>query len=447
MAMARKTMTVRGLQALKPGEALTDADAKGTGVLEGYRRAHGVHFSFRYTNSAGVRERLSLGIFDADGKHGGMTLAEASAKAAELRKRYTSGARDLRASLAAEDAADKARAEAERIERERVEARQGATLGALCAAYVAQLRLRKRTSADKIERALRRHVCEPWPDLWNLPAADVSALELVEVLARLTHARKLREAAKVRSYLRAAYAAAAKAQHSASAAPELRALGLGVNPAAALTPIEGSNNARERCLSLAETRAYWRRIAAMQDETGAVLRFHFLTGGQRAEQLARTLLADFDAENATLRLLDPKGRRDKPRRHVVPLIHDAIEALHAMGEPRLGAHVFTADHGLSGCDSAGLRYRVRQVCDAMLAADETAEPFTFGDLRRTVATRLQELGVSMDVRAHLQSHGLGGLLQKHYEKHSYMVEMREALEKLHRYVASTGKVTILKARA
>ncbi|MHB1799092.1 MAG: site-specific integrase [Vulcanimicrobiaceae bacterium] len=446
--MAGKTMTVRGLQALKPGEALTDADAKGTGVLEGYRRAQGVHFSFRYTNSAGVRERLALGIFDADGKHGGVTLAEASAKAADLRKRYTSGARDLRVALAADDAADKARAETVRIEREQVEAKQSATLGALCAAYAAQLRLRKRTSADKVERALHRHVREPWPALWNRPAADVSALELVEVLARLTHARKLREAAKVRSYLRAAYAAAAKARHSASAVPELRALGLGVNPAAALTPIEGASNARERCLSLAEARAYWRRIAAMQDEAGAVLRFHFLTGGQRAEQLARTLLADFDAENATLRLLDPKGRRDKPRRHIVPLIPEAIVALHAMGEPRLGPHVFTADHGATGCDSAGLRYRVRMVADAMQAAGEAAEPFTFGDLRRTIATRLQELGVSMDVRAHLQSHGLGGLLQRHYEKHDYMAEIHAALEKLHRYVAGTGKVVAMpRARA
>lgn len=446
--MAGKKMTVRGLQALKPGEALTDADAKGTGVLEGYRRTQGVHFSFRYTNSAGVRERLALGIFDADGKHGGMTLAEASAKAAELRKRYTSGARDLRASLTAEDAADRARAEAQRIERERVEARQGATLGVLCVAYVAQLRLRKRTSADKIERALQRHVCDPWPELWNRPAAEVSALELVEVLARLTHARKLREAAKVRSYLRAAYAAAAKSRHSASAAPELRALGLDVNPAAALTPIEGANNARERCLSMAETRIYCLRIAGMQNEAGALLRFHFFTGGQRAEQLARVLLSDFDEESATLRLMDPKGRRDKPRRHIVPLIPEAIEALHAMGNPRVGPYVFSADHGAMGCDSAGLRYRVQQVCDAMLAAGETAEPFTFGDLRRTIATRLQELGVPMDVRAHLQSHGLGGLLQKHYEKHSYMAEMREALEKLHRYCTGAGKVLAMpKARA
>ena len=438
-----KMLTVRGLQALKPGQALSDPGSKGTGVLEAYRRAQGVHFFFRYTNSVGVRERVALGVFDADGKHGGMTLIQAGEKAADLRRRYAQNP-DLREALAADDAATQARAEAELAAREQKAAKRSATLGALCGAYVAQLRRRERTSAAKVEKALERHVREAWPDLWNRPAADVSTVELVEVLAALTHARKLREAAKVRTYLRAAYAAASKARHSASAVPELRALALTVNPAAALTPIEDSNKARERCLSVAETRAYWRRIERMPDETGALLRFHFLTGGQRAEQLARAKLPDFDSEKATLRLLDPKGRRSEPRRHIVPLIPEALAMLLAMGDPRLGPHVFTADHGLTGCSTSGLGYRVRLVSAAMVEAGEAAEPFTFGDLRRTIATRLQELGVSYDVRAHLQSHGLGGLLQKHYEKHDFMTEMREALERLYRMIAgSRGKVVQL----
>ena len=36
-------------------------------------------------------------------------------------------------------------------------------------------------------------------------------------------------------------------------------------------------------------------------------------------------------------------------------------------------------------------------------------PFTAGDLRRTVETRLAAVGVSAEVRAQLQSHGLGGI--------------------------------------
>ena len=429
-----KLLTVRGLQALKPGQALSDPGSRGTGKLEAYRRAQGVHFFFRYTNTGGVRERIALGVFDPDGQHGGIELIEAREKAADLRRRYALSP-NLRDALAADDAAASARTEVERADGERDAAKRSATLGALCMAYVAQLRRRGRTSAGKVENALERHVRNAWPALWNRPAADVTTTEFVEVLATLTQEGKLREAAKVRAYLRAAYAAASKARHSASAVPELRALALSVNPAAALTPIEDSIKARERCLSMAETRAYWRRIERMPNETGALLRFHFLTGGQRAEQLARATLADYDAEKATLRLFDPKGRRTEPRRHMVPLIPEAVAELHAMSEPRLGPHVFTGDHGETGCGTGGLGYRVKLVSAAMVEAREASGPFTFGDLRRTIATRLQELGASYDVRTQLQSHGLGGLLQKHYEKHDYIAEMREALECLHRVIA------------
>ena len=37
------------------------------------------------------------------------------------------------------------------------------------------------------------------------------------------------------------------------------------------------------------------------------------------------------------------------------------------------------------------------------------------------------LGVSSDVRAQIQSHGLGGIQARHYDRHDYMPEKREAL--------------------
>jgi len=50
------------------------------------------------------------------------------------------------------------------------------------------------------------------------------------------------------------------------------------------------------------------------------------------------------------------------------------------------------------------------------------------DLRRTCETMLAAMGVSSDVRAHLQSHGLGGVQTRHYDRHSTMDEKRKALE-------------------
>jgi hypothetical protein len=42
-------------------------------------------------------------------------------------------------------------------------------------------------------------------------------------------------------------------------------------------------------------------------------------------------------------------------------------------------------------------------------------------------TTLASLGVSQDLRAQIQSHGLGGIQQKHHNRHDYSDEKREAL--------------------
>src|SRR5438552_10230616 len=55
--------------------------------------------------------------------------------------------------------------------------------------------------------------------------------------------------------------------------------------------------------------------------------------------------------------------------------------------------------------------------------------FSLRDLRRTAETHLAALGVSSDVRAQLQSHGLGGIQSRHYDRHDYMGQKAEAIRK------------------
>ena len=55
------------------------------------------------------------------------------------------------------------------------------------------------------------------------------------------------------------------------------------------------------------------------------------------------------------------------------------------------------------------------------------EPFDVRDIRRTVETMLAGLKISRDVRAQLLSHGLSGVQQQHYDRHTYIDEKRAAL--------------------
>lgn len=449
--MASK-LTARTLQALQPetGEK-SDSWPRGAGTLTAWRRASGsVLFYFRYTDSAGKRDRVPLGEWEGTG--GPLSLAAARERGRELSARYRAGDRDLRPILEAEER--EARREREAAERAVLaeQERQQATLGALLTAYVDSMEARGKASVKAVRAAIRRHVAEAWPHLWETPADDLTADDLLPVLTRLTDAGKPREAAKVRSYMQSAYSAGVKARTTASATPAMRALRIRTNPARDLGTIEGANNARNRALSVSELRAYWRRIEALPDHDAACLRFHLLTGGQRIEQLSRLTLADFDADAATVTLRDNKGRRTTARLHVVPLIPAAVEALHAMlpaapegtegnadggRRHREGDFIFTATAGKSGMVSSTAYHRCRAVMESMLDAGELpGGEFSTADIRRTVETRLADLGIHSDVRAQLQSHGLGGVQSRHYDRHDYLPEKRAALEALYRLVTA-----------
>jgi hypothetical protein len=435
MASGSGMLTARGLASLKPGEWVADPAARGAGRLQVRKLASGeLTFYYRYTTADGVRDRLPLGT--------GLDLREARSMAAELSRRYQGGERNLRDALERE--ADQKRQDEHRALQVATE-RRSASLGALLEAYVGELRRAEKPSADKVEKCLRRHVQQAWPTLWAKPAVEMSMDDLIEIVARLVDQEKLREADKLRAYLRAAYASAIRARQSAKMHPELRRLNITSNPARDLMPVEGGSNARQRNLSLAELQAYWNRIKSRHDATGALLRFHLLTGTQRITQLARIQMDAYDANAGTILIRDTKGRRKAARMHLVPLLPGAQDAMQAMRGGQIGPFLFTATAGQSGADYPSVRHHLNIVVEDMLEAGELTDgKFTAGDLRRTVETRLAAAGVSKEIRGHLQSHGLGGVQDKHYDRYEYLDEKRAALQVLLGLVESKAEPARIK---
>ncbi len=419
MAGKAKQLTARGLATLRPGEWASDTLPHGAGQLQARGLASGgAAFYYRYTAPGRRQVRVPMGS--------GLTLAEARAKAGELSRRYQEGDRNLRETLRPVAAPLPPPADT--------------SLGALLTAYVDALRAAGRVSARRVEACIHNHVRDTWPTLWAAPARDLDIDALLPVVSRLVRAGTLREAAKVRAYLRAAYAAAIRARQDPAAPDSLRALGITSNPVRDLVTIEGANRARSRDLQTGELRLYWRHISALPAPHGPLLRFHLLTGGQRINQLARLEAPDLDLEALTVTLLDPKGRRRQPREHVVPLIPPAVDALQAMRGRGLGPYLFTATEGAAAASYDLVHDAIKRVARAMDAAGELeAGLFTPGDLRRTVESRLAALGLSDETRAHLQSHGLGGVQNRHYNRHRYDAEKRAALEALHTLVAGRAR--------
>ena len=431
-------LTVRGLQALASGKWLSERGDRGAGVLRAKGASQGARFYFRYRNSDGRYDDLPLGVFDEKGRDG-LTLVQAKVRAGEMSKRYQAGERDLREILGGEQReAVKKRKAAEKAELA-ARVRVDASLEKLLRAYADHLLASGKPSHKQVARAIARNIIEPFPKMAALPADGVTVDDVMPAFHALAKAGKLREAEKLRAYLRAAYTAARKARTDATM-HAFAGFAIRVNPLAELDvsrPKEAADQAVDKAqgrvwaLTEAQLAVYWKRISNDNTPKGVLLQFHLLTGGQRVEQLARLSINDFDSDLNTIRILDTKGRRQRAREHVIPLIPEALNAMQRMrGEKPTGGFLFTLNGGESAAGYHVVWEAVHAASQAMVDAGEVPRLFTPGTIRKTVETRLAAKGVADEVLSRLLSHGLGGVQARNYNAHHYDDEKRSALSKL-----------------
>ncbi|AXM97691.1 tyrosine-type recombinase/integrase [Pseudomonas plecoglossicida] len=399
---------------------LTEAGARGEGRLCLRAGKKGASFYFRYAAPDGKQARLPIGSYETLG------LKEARAKAGDLSRLYQSGVRDLHAFVAQQRAEQAAAIKAAVAQREKAE-RQAATgsLDALCTGYVAWLDAQGKQSAKDAKGVLDRCMAAS-PDLAKRPANDVSHKDIAAMLAKLVEAGKGRAAGKLRSYLHAAYRAALQAEGDPTIPAGLHGFELDKNPVAlvAAKGLAKFNKARERVLTEAELKAF---LSALDDRPGVqadTLHLLLLLGGQRVIQLLRAKPTDVDLDAGTVTLLDPKGARQQPRVHVVPVTAPAAVILKKYQE---GAWCFST-HGRVPLRAETLTMLVADISAKLVKDKVSKEPFRLSDLRRTCETMLARMGISKDVRAQLLSHGIGGVQDRHYDKHDYLDEKRHALE-------------------
>jgi integrase len=177
-------------------------------------------------------------------------------------------------------------------------------------------------------------------------------------------------------------------------------------------------------------RTLWEAIeggqAPMTPTIGLIIRLALLTGLRRAE-LGATRRADLDLESARPLLTIPSGRAKNRNLHRIPLSPQAARLFReALGRAGDEAYVFPGaipgTHVLPGSASKAME-RTRD----LLGIPEV----TIHDLRRTVGTRMSELGVPRDVRERILNHGgkrVSDLTDGVYNRYEFDAEKRAALE-------------------
>lgn len=198
------------------------------------------------------------------------------------------------------------------------------------------------------------------------------------------------------------------------------------------SPFEGFKGppavaSRDRVLSNEELKLVWKASASLGPLFGPMIRLLMITG-QRRDEVAALDWRELDRGAAEWVI--PAARAKNGKAHTVPLSSLAVAELDKLAGkttwPKKGL-IFTT----TGTTPASGHSRAKTRLDELMAklADGDLEPWRVHDLRRTVATGLQRLGVRFEVTEAVLNHvsgarsGVAGV----YQRHNWKEEKREAL--------------------
>ena len=201
------------------------------------------------------------------------------------------------------------------------------------------------------------------------------------------------------------------------------------------SPLEGVEPpppvaARERVLTDSEIAEVWHGSAGLGFPFGPLFKLLLLTG-QRREEVASIDWKELDREQCLWVIPSVRSKNKKP--HLVPLSAPAIEVLDDIAGdkdwPRSGLVLSTTGKtSPSGFSKAKRRLEEWAIANGN---DQLADnPWRIHDLRRTVATGLQKLGVRFEVTEAVLNHvsGSRGGIAGVYQRHDWKEEKAAALD-------------------
>jgi integrase len=219
------------------------------------------------------------------------------------------------------------------------------------------------------------------------------------------------------------------------------------NPFADL-PVAKSVAKRERVLSDDEIAEIWRAAGTAAAPYGAIVRLLILTGQRRGE-VAGMHWGEIADDLATWTMPGERTKNGAP--HMVPLSGPARDLLRSLlpeheGDARRAIEDGRAKRSLAlpgmlgtpfagwskakaALDKAIVDARAKATADARTSPAPLA-PWSVHDLRRTVATGLQRLGVRLEVTEGVLNHisGSRGGIAGVYQRHDWAGEKRAALD-------------------
>ena len=394
--------------------------------------AGGIVFYWRYSFEGG-RNWVYLGAYDARNpprsteptiRNGAETFsiiaagAKADALSREHKKSVTTGGGGI-GEIREQRKAERLEREAQKIDDKKH------TVASLIELYSASLTNTK-TRRD-FEGMFAKHIIGTHPQIAHAPAKSVDSETWADALRELANQHP-HTARKLRSYIKAAYTMAIKSPYDLNINIKFKAFKIKSNPFNDIPPPK-ANKADKDALSADELRTYWLAIRDLEGIKGAVLRLHLLTGGLRVLQLLRLKRADIKRDLFTL--YDIKGKRDEPTAYSTPITATARQDFDYLLSINSSGFVFSTNGGMTSISPETVLHWAQK------AAGDSIVNFKIKRIRSGIETLLSSRRVAKDIRGRLQSHGITGVQDVHYDDYDYLREKLNALKLIEKTLNET----------
>lgn len=433
--MAKAPITKRTVDAAKPGKAeYVVWDDGGKETVKGFglkvTPAGGKVYLYQYRLARPGKAAQTTPRKYTIGRHGDFTPDQARNRAQELAAMVAQGIDPRQLELDAFTAQDDAKRLA--MEKARIDAEL--TFEKVAARWLAEYELGRRPrSYGQAKLVINKHLM---PNLRGKPLPSITRADLQAVLDGIPPRQQASR--------RTVYAYASIFWGWA-----LQRGDIAENPIPTMAKPKAVK-ARDRVLSDDELITIWRATETLRAPLGAFYRVLLLTG-QRREEVAGMAWAELDRASATW--IIPARKAKNGVAHIVPLAPAVVEELDRLA---LAVQVKAKDKeqdakrwpkagpvmSIRGTVALSCFSQAKTLLDAEIAKARTdagsIRPWRVHDLRRTMATGFQRLGVRFEVTEATLNHvsGAKGGVAGIYQRHDWRDEKQSALETWARHVAA-----------
>ncbi|PKI12761.1 tyrosine-type recombinase/integrase [Colwellia sp. 12G3] len=306
------------------------------------------------------------------------------------------------------------------------------TVVELIADYTSHMKLEGKRTFNQVKHELLANM----KSLLSVEASKITSNDVCKILGRLIQRGAEVQSNRVRSYIMSAFNFGIKFDNDPRYTHRGKKYLVDVNPVMSIPRQSSAEKPRDRVLSTEEVADLLHNLSGnhFSIQVAKFIKLLLVTGGQRPYELSVARWSDIDFENRVWTIQSHVSKNKKV--HLVPLVESAItqlkELLAMTGEGEL---LFPKKYNLDEpMPTSTLAQAIRGYCK-----QQGIKPFQPKDFRRTIKTKMGELGVEKSVRDRLQNHALQDVSSRHYDRYDYQKEKLSALLSWEKWLLNLNK--------